>query len=64
MRSLLDAMNKPWPWNSHYLTGAAVGLLAVYWWGLSVAFLAYLAVDAVWITVAGLRYRHQRKART
>ena len=63
MRSLLDALNKPWPWNSKYATGAGVALLAVLWWGLWPALVVYLAVEAAWIIYAGLRYRSQRKAR-
>lgn len=63
VRFLLDSLNKRWPWNSHYSTGAGVALLAVLWWGLWPAVVVYLAVEAVWITYAGLKYRSQRKAR-
>jgi hypothetical protein len=64
MRSLLDTLNKPWPWNSKYFTGAGAALLVVLWWGLWPAMIVYLAVEAVWITYAGLKYRNRRKART
>lgn len=64
MKSLLDALNKPWPWNSHYATGAGAALLAVLWWGLWPALIVYLAVEGVWVTYSCLKYRSQRKART
>jgi Flp pilus assembly protein TadB len=56
-------MNKPWPWNSHYSTGAGAALLAVLWLGLWTALIVYLAVEGVWITYTWLRYRNQRQAR-
>jgi len=63
VKSLLDALNKPWPWNSHYLTGAGAALIVAQLWNVGFAGLVWLGINGAWLTAVGLRYRAQRKAR-
>jgi hypothetical protein len=62
VKSLLDADSKGWPWNSGYIVGSAAALFVADEWGLHVAAGSWLAINAVWLTVAGLKYRAQRRA--
>lgn len=64
MRSLLDSESKGWPWNSGYMVGSAAALFVADEWSLHAAAGVWLAINTVWLTVAGLKYRSQRKART
>jgi hypothetical protein len=63
MRSLLDSESKGWPWNSGYVVGSGVAVIAAQLWGLGLVGWLWIGISTVWLTVAVLLYRYQRKTR-